>query len=170
MGGQLGDLGALHVNETIYPVSSVQQIGSARAHRVPIDAQISNGDKVTLTIDSDRRSLIEADHSATHLLHWALHEIVSKDATQQGSMVSPTRMRFDFNSGALNQDQIDMLESKVNACIEADAHVSWSEVAHAQIKERKDIQQFLGDKYGEQVRVVQIGGESGKLRRGSGHP
>ncbi len=163
MGGQLGDLGALHVNETIYPVSSVQQLGSARAHRVPIDAQISNGDKVTLTIDSDRRSLIEAHHSATHLLHWALHEIVSKDATQQGSMVSPTRMRFDFNSGALNQDQIDMLESKVNACIEADVPVSWSEVAHAQIKERKDIQQFFGDKYGEQVRVVQIGGESGKL-------
>ena len=163
MGGQAGDQGTLRVNGINYPVSAVQQIGSARAHNLPMDAQIINGDNVTLEIDSARRRHIEAHHSATHLLHWALHEVISTDASQQGSMVSSTRMRFDFNSGALNQDQIDLLELKVNTCIEAGANVSWSEVPYAQIKERKDIQQFFGDKYGEVVRVVQIGGKKGEL-------
>ncbi|MEC8332501.1 MAG: alanine--tRNA ligase, partial [Verrucomicrobiota bacterium] len=163
MGGQIGDRGTLRINGITYPVSAVQQIGSARAHSLPVDAKITNGDNVTLEIDSNRRRQIEAHHSATHLLHWALHEVISTDATQQGSMVSSTHMRFDFNSGALNQDQIDLLESKVNTCIEADEPVTWLELPHAQIKGRKDIQQFFGDKYGKQVRVVQIGGKKGEL-------
>ena len=163
MGGQLGDQGTLTIGGTSYPVSAVQQLSSARAHSVPADAQIAVGDEVTLAIDPDRRRPIEAHHTATHLLHWALHEAISTDATQQGSMVSRTRLRFDFNSGALTQDQIDTLEAKVNACIEAGEPVSWQEVAHADIKDRKDIQQFFGDKYGEQVRVVQIGGEANAL-------
>ena len=78
-------------------------------------------------------------------------------------MVSRTRLRFDFNSGALTPEQIDAIENKVNACIEAGEPVSWQEVPHADIKERKDIQQFFGDKYGEIVRVVQIGGVPGTL-------
>ncbi len=163
MGGQLGDQGTLTIGGTSYPVSAVQQLSSARAHSVPADAQIAVGDEVTLAIDPDRRRPIEAHHTATHLLHWALHEAISTDATQQGSMVSRTRLRFDFNSGALTQDQIDTLEAKVNACIEAGEPVSWQEVAHADIKDRKDIQQFFGDKYGEKVRVVQIGGEANAL-------
>ena len=163
MGGQLGDQGTLTIGGTSYPVSAVQQLSSARAHSVPADAQIAVGDEVTLAIDPDRRRPIEAHHTATHLLHWALHEAISTDATQQGSMVSRTRLRFDFNSGALTQDQIDTLEAKVNACIEAGEPVNWQEVAHADIKDRKDIQQFFGDKYGEQVRVVQIGGEANAL-------
>ncbi|MDA9317335.1 alanine--tRNA ligase [Puniceicoccaceae bacterium] len=163
MGGQLGDQGTLTVNGTPYPVSAVQQLSSARAHSVPADAKISVGDEVTLTIDPTRRRPIEAHHTATHLLHWALHENISTDAAQQGSMVSRTRLRFDFNSGALSQEQIDTLETKVNACIEAGEPVSWQEVEHASIKDRKDIQQFFGDKYGDQVRVVQIGGQPKQL-------
>jgi alanyl-tRNA synthetase len=61
---------------------------------------ISPGDKVTLKIDTARRRPIEAHHTATHLLHWALHEVVSKDAAQQGSSVDEHRLRFDFNSAA----------------------------------------------------------------------
>ena len=78
-------------------------------------------------------------------------------------MVSRNRLRFDFNSGALSPEQIDALEKKVNDSIEAGEAVSWQEVPHASIKERKDIQQFFGDKYGDEVRVVQIGGQQGKL-------
>lgn len=163
MGGQLGDQGTLTVNGTQYPISAVQQLSAARAHSLPLDAQIASGDEVTLRLDPTRRRPIEAHHTATHLLHWALHEIVSTDAAQQGSMVSRTRLRFDFNSGALTPEQIDAIENKVNACIEAGEPVSWQEVPHADIKDRKDIQQFFGDKYGEIVRVVQIGGVPGTL-------
>ncbi len=163
MGGQLGDQGTLAVKGINYTVSAVQQLASARAHSLPADAQITVGDEVTLSIDPTRRRPIEAHHSATHLLHWALHEVVSTDVAQQGSMVSRNRLRFDFNSGALSPEQIDALEKKVNDSIEAGEAVSWHEVPHASIKERKDIQQFFGDKYGDEVRVVQIGGQQGKL-------
>ncbi|MGZ0655351.1 alanine--tRNA ligase [Coraliomargarita sp. W4R72] len=163
MGGQLGDQGTLTLGDDSYPVSAVQQLSAARAHSLPLDAKIAVGDTVTLSIDPDRRRPIEAHHSATHLLHWALHEIVSTDAAQQGSMVSRNRLRFDFNSGALSPEQIDMIEDKVNARIEAAEPVSWIEVPHEGIKDRKDIQQFFGDKYGDLVRVVQIGGQAKEL-------
>ena len=163
MGGQLGDQGTLTVNGTKYPVSAVQQLSAARAHSLPADATVTVGDEVTLALDPARRRPIEGHHTATHLLHWALHEVVSSDAAQQGSMVSRTRLRFDFNSGALTQDQIDAIETKVNDCIEAAQPVSWKEVPHTDVKDRKDIQQFFGDKYGEKVRVVQIGGQPEQL-------
>lgn len=163
MGGQLGDQGTLAVKGINYTVSAVHQLASARAHSLPFGAQIIVGDEVTLSIDPTRRRPIEAHHSATHLLHWALHEVVSTEAAQQGSMVSRNRLRFDFNSGALSPEQIDALEKKVNDSIEAGETVSWHEVPHASIKDRKDIQQFFGDKYGDEVRVVQIGGQQGKL-------
>ncbi len=163
MGGQLGDQGTLTVKGINYPVSAVQQLASARAHCLPADAQIAVGDVVTLSIDPNRRRPIEAHHSATHLLHWALHEVVSTEAAQQGSMVSRNRLRFDFNSGALSPEQIDTLEEKVNNSIEAGEAISWHEVPHESIKDRKDIQQFFGDKYGDEVRVVQIGGQRDQL-------
>ena len=163
MGGQLGDQGTLTVKGINYPVSAVQQLASARAHCLPADAQIAVGDVVTLSIDPNRRRPIEAHHSATHLLHWALHEVVSTEAAQQGSMVSRNRLRFDFNSGALSPEQIDTLEKKVNNSIEAGEAISWQEVPHESIKDRKDIQQFFGDKYGDEVRVVQIGGQRDQL-------
>ena len=163
MGGQLGDQGTLTVKRTNYPVSTVQQLASARAHSLPADAQIAVGDLVTLCIDPTRRRPIEAHHSATHLLHWALHEVVSTEASQQGSMVSHNRLRFDFNSGALTSEQIDKVEEKVNNSIEASEAISWHEVPHASIKDRRDIQQFFGDKYGNEVRVVQIGGQHNQL-------
>ena len=162
MGGQLGDQGTLSVNGTEYPVSAVQQLSAARAHSLPADAAVEVGDQVTLALDPTRRRPIEGHHRRP-MLHWALHEVVSADAAQQGSMVSRTRLRFDFNSGALSPEQIDAIEHKVNACIEAGEAVSWKEVPHAEVKDRKDIQQFFGDKYGELVRVVQIGGRPEQL-------
>ena len=110
-----------------------------------------------------RRRPIEAHHTATHLLHWALHEVVSKDATQQGSSVDEHRLRFDFNSAALTAKQIELMEEMVNGAIKQNMAVSWTEVAHASIKDRTDIMQFFGDKYGDTVRVVEIGGKRNAL-------
>jgi alanyl-tRNA synthetase len=172
MGGQSGDTGTLND----IPVTGVQQIGKARAliiQKSEINpdfigtgnhqSSINPGDKVILKIAQDRRRPIEAHHTATHLLHWALHEVVSKDAAQQGSSVDENRLRFDFNSAAVTPEQLAAMEEKVNAAIKADDSVSWTEVKHADIKGRADIMQFFGDKYGDIVRVVQVGGESNKL-------
>ena len=98
----------------------------------------------------------------THLLHWALHEVVSPEATQKGSSVSPEKLTFDFNSAALTTQQVRDIEKLVNERILENASVSWTEVPYADVRGRADIMQFFGDKYGDTVRVVQIGG-TGKL-------
>jgi alanyl-tRNA synthetase/REP element-mobilizing transposase RayT len=168
MGGQVGDTGTFQVagdSGSSLPITGVQQIGKARAHIIS-NSHIPNlkaGDKVVLCIDTQRRRPIEAHHTATHLLHWALHEVVSKDATQQGSSVDENRLRFDFNSAALTHEQIAMMEDMVNGAIKQNMAVSWTEVKHAEIKGRTDIMQFFGDKYGEIVRVVEIGGKRNAL-------
>ena len=165
MGGQEGDTGKLTYNSKSYDVSVVQKIGHAIAHVLSgvESGEWKVGSVVTLDLDRDRRRAIESHHTATHLLHWALHEIVSPDATQQGSSVSPDRLRFDFNSKALTPEQISAMEDKVNAAVQEGATVSWKEVPHTEVKGREDIMQFFGDKYGDLVRVVQIGGEAKAL-------
>ena len=169
MGGQAGDTGVLVTGGTELPITGVQQIGKARAHIVSSSkiqnpkSKIAVGDRVVLRLDTARRRPIEAHHSATHLLHWALHEVVSLDAAQQGSSVDEDRLRFDFNSAAVSPAQIAAMEERVNAAIHANHPVSWTEVAHASIKGRADIMQFFGDKYGDTVRVVQIGGQPNQL-------
>jgi len=166
MGGQAGDTGivaAVSNRQAEIPVTGVQQIGKARAHVVDASAGFKVGDKVILKLDTTRRRPIEANHSATHLLHWALHEVVSKDAAQQGSSVDENRLRFDFNSAAVTPEQLAAMEEAVNAKISANDAVSWKEVPHAEVKGRADVMQFFGDKYGDVVRVVQIGGGRGEL-------
>lgn len=156
MGGQEGDTGTLNGIEVI----GTQKIADATAHLISKhqDLEIAPDQEITLEIDTRRRAPIQAHHTATHLLHWALHEVVSQDAAQQGSSVSPERLRFDFNSKAVTAEQITALEKMVNDAIEAKDTVSWVEVPHAEVKERSDVMQFFGDKYGDLVRVVQIGG------------
>ena len=156
MGGQEGDTGTLNG----HPVSGTQKIGAATAHIIS-DVQSSAFDvqsSAFIELERARRTPIEAHHTATHLLHWALHEVVSRDTAQQGSSVSPDRLRFDFNSKAVTPEQITAIEEKVNASISAGDLVSWIEVPHTEVKDNKDIMQFFGDKYGDLVRVVQIGG------------
>jgi len=156
MGGQEGDTGTLNGIEVI----GTQKIADATAHLISKhqDLEIAPDQEITLEIDTRRRAPIQAHHTATHLLHWALHEVVSQDAAQQGSSVSPERLRFDLNSKAVTAEQITALEKMVNDAIEAKDTVSWVEVPHAEVKERSDVMQFFGDKYGDLVRVVQIGG------------
>ena len=162
-GGQLGDTGSVlfedgHAIDVIETLS----VGDALCLRLA-ETPVHRPDKLVVSIDAERRRGIESHHTATHILHWALHEEVSREASQQGSLVAPDRLRFDFNGKALTAKQISAIETAVNERISRNDTVSWQEVVHADIRDRDDIMQFFGDKYGERVRVVQIGGEDGGL-------
>jgi alanyl-tRNA synthetase len=97
------------------------------------------------------------------LLHWALHEVVSRDASQKGSYVGPDKLTFDFSSAPLTPQQKRDVEKLVNEKIVENAPVSWTEIPFADAKTRKDIIQFFGEKYGDTVRVLQIGGAPREL-------
>ena len=88
---------------------------------------------------------------------------MSREATQKGSYVGPEKLTFDFSSAALTAEQKRDVEKLVNEKIAENAPVSWTEIPYAEAKKRSDIQQFFGDKYGDLVRVVQIGGEPQRL-------
>ncbi|HEY6070969.1 MAG TPA: alanine--tRNA ligase-related protein, partial [Chthoniobacterales bacterium] len=171
MGGQVGDRGLLHVpghDRTEIGqlrVIDTQKRGDVFVHRAKLlDGRAPEpGEAVRVSVDVDRRKLIQGHHTVTHLLHWALHEVVSKDAAQKGSYVGPDKLTFDFSSAALTAQQKREVEKLVNEKIAENATVSWTEIPYAEAKERKEIQQFFGEKYGDKVRVLQIGGEPKKL-------
>ncbi len=163
MGGQVGDTGELDAGGQLWRVANTQKSGNTWLHFIEGGEAPAVGQAVTVRLDGSRRRAIERHHTVTHLLHWALHEVVSREASQKGSAVSPEKLTFDFNSAALTPGQIVDIERLVNERIVENAGVSWSEVPYAAIKARSDVMQFFGDKYGETVRVVQIGGRSGQL-------
>jgi alanyl-tRNA synthetase len=163
MGGQVGDKGTLASDNRRWAIANTQKAGAAYIHLLEGEDGPEPGAHVTVTIDVPRRRAIERHHSVTHLLHWALHEKVSSDAVQKGSYVGPEKLTFDFSSAALTAEQKRQVENLVNDKIAENVPVSWTEIPYAEAKKRSDIQQFFGDKYGETVRVVQIGGEAGKL-------
>ena len=163
MGGQLGDTGELTGSGQPWRVVNTQKSGHTWLHFVEGGDVPAVGASVTLTVEKARRDAIQRHHTVTHLLHWALHEVVSKEASQKGSFVGPDKLTFDFNSAALTPAQVADIEKLVNERIVENAGVSWTEVPHADVKSRKDVMQFFGDKYGDTVRVVQIGGGANKL-------
>ena len=160
MGGQLGDTGTLLAGAEIIPVHNTQKSGHTWLHYVDPDTKLEPGATVTARVDAARRAAISRHHSVTHLLHWALHEVVSRDATQKGSYVGPEKLTFDFNSAALSPQQLADVERLVNERILENAPVTWQEVKYSHIRERSDIMQAFGEKYGDWVRVVQIGGKA----------
>jgi alanyl-tRNA synthetase len=171
MGGQVGDHGLLHVpghdrtEVGMLRVIDTQKRGDVFIHRAALTEGRAPepGEAVRISIDVDRRRAIERHHTVTHLLHWALHQRVSRDATQKGSYVGPEKLTFDFSSGALTPDQKRDVEKLVNGKIVENAPVSWTEIPYSEARQRSDIQQFFGEKYGDLVRVVQIGGEPQRL-------
>jgi alanyl-tRNA synthetase len=166
MGGQVGDHGLLHVpghdrtEVGMLRVVDTQKHGDVFIHRAALtDGRAPEpGEAVRISIDVDRRRAIERHHTVTHLLHWALHEVASRDASQKGSYVGPDKLTFDFSSAPLTPEQKRDVEKLVNGKIAENAPVSWTEIPFAQAKQRKDIIQFFGEKYGDTVRVLQIGG------------
>ena len=159
MGGQVGDTGELTGSGQLWRVVSTQKSGNTFLHFVEGGDAPAVGASVTLAVEKSRRAAIQRHHTVTHLLHWALHEVVSREASQKGSFVGPDKLTFDFNGAALTPGQIADVEKLVNERILENAPVSWVEVKHSHVKDRKDVMQFFGDKYGEWVRVVQIGGK-----------
>ena len=163
MGGQVGDTGELTGSGQLWRVSNTQKSGNTFLHFVEGGDAPAVGAGVTLAVEKARRDAIQRHHTVTHLLHWALHEVASKEASQKGSFVGPDKLTFDFNSAPLTPAQVADIEKLVNERILENAGVSWTEVPHADVKNRKDVMQFFGDKYGDTVRVVQIGGSANKL-------
>jgi len=183
MGGQVGDTGELTGGGQLWRVTNTQKSGNTFLHFLAdgrSDAPRSEsapergallresdipvvGSVVTLAVEKPRREAIQRHHTVTHLLHWALHEVVSKEASQKGSFVGPDKLTFDFNCAPLTPQQVADIEQLVNERILENAGVSWIEAPYAEVKARKDVMQFFGDKYGDTVRVVQIGGHAQKL-------
>jgi alanyl-tRNA synthetase len=166
MGGQVGDRGLLHVPGHDWTevgqlrVTDTQKRGDVFVHRATVveGRAPEPGEAVRISVDADRRKLIQGHHTVTHLLHWALHEVVSRDASQRGSYVGPDKLTFDFSSAPLTPQQRRDVEQLVNEKIAEDAPVSWTEIPFDEAKQRKDIIQIFGEKYGDTVRVLQIGG------------
>jgi alanyl-tRNA synthetase len=126
------------------------------------------GERVVLRVDAGRRARIEAHHSGTHLLNWALRKVLGNTITQKGSYVGPDRLRFDFSHGtAVTPEQLTEIEKLINEKIEADVPVKWEERPYAEVKGDSSILQFFGDKYGDVVRVVSIGDFSRELCGGT---
>ena len=158
MGGQVGDTGELAHGADVWRIAGTQKTGHTWLHFLDSDDAPPTGAEVTLNVDVARRAAIQRHHTVTHLLHWALHEVVSLDATQKGSFVGPEKLTFDFNHQALTPAQVRDIERLVNERIVENSTVSWIEVPYSDVRGRGDIMRFFGDKYGETVRVVQIGG------------
>ncbi len=163
MGGQVGDTGEITQGGQTWRISNTHKTGATWIHLIDDTAPPKIGEHVTIQIDQARRRAIERHHTVTHILHWALHEIVSREATQKGSYVGPDKLTFDFSSAALTPEQKHAVEKLVNDKIRENLPVSWSEIPYVEAKQRTDIQQFFGDKYGNTVRVVQIGGAPASL-------
>jgi alanyl-tRNA synthetase len=169
MGGQVGDTGKLtfvRSGDTVDVVNTLKRREAYYLNLVGVqggEAIPDDGEPVHVIVDAERRKKIQGHHTVTHLLHWALHEVVSKDATQKGSYVGPDKLTFDFSSAPLTPQQKGDVEKLVNEKISEDAPVYYvPDVPYAEVKGRKDIQQFFGEKYSTEVRVVQIGGEVDK--------
>jgi alanyl-tRNA synthetase len=166
MGGQVGDRGLLHVpghdrtEVGQLRVIDTQKRGDVFVHRAALveGRAPEPGEAVRVSVDADRRSAIQGHHTVTHLLHWALHEVVSRDASQKGSYVGPDKLTFDFSSAPLTKQQVRDVEKLVNEKIAENAQVSWTEISYLDAKKRSDIIQFFGEKYGNTVRVLQVGG------------
>jgi alanyl-tRNA synthetase len=179
MGGQVGDTGEIFSpvaagvsrlkslvgadSRPLLRVTNTQKSGNTWLHFVDGDNLPAIGDEVVLHVDAPRRNAIQRHHTVTHLLHWALHEVASRDASQKGSFVGPDKLTFDFNSAPLTPAQIADIERLVNERIVENSPVVWTEMPYSQVKGCSTIQQFFGEKYGDTVRVLQIGGERGKL-------
>ena len=170
-GGQIGDTGEIsceatgaraRVTDTVYAVDELH------VHIVePIEGELQVGDRVTAAVDSERRAGIRRNHTATHILHWALREVLGEHVKQQGSWVGPDRLRFDFSHyEALTAEQITQVEDLVNSEVLDNASCRHFETTFDRAQQLGAIA-FFGEKYGEVVRVLEAGRHSVELCGGT---
>jgi alanyl-tRNA synthetase len=158
-GGQAGDSGVIKGDGFELAVSDTQKaLGALHIHSCKvISGEIKNGDVVTAKINEARRDAIRANHSATHILHAVLREVLGDHVTQKGSLVSDARLRFDFSHPkAVAAEEIATIERKVNAIIRGNTEVG-TRLMTPDDAIKAGAMALFGEKYGEEVRVVNMG-------------
>lgn len=158
-GGQVGDQGSFTNPNMRFSVIDCQEPYPGAIVHIGIlqEGTLHVGDSLEAKIDFQRRESIEKNHSATHLLHWALQKILGEHIKQAGSLVEEKRLRFDFyHHKALTAAEIETIEDLVNQKILENYPIMTYEKGYAEVRESKEIKQFFGDKYGEKVRVVDM--------------
>lgn len=159
MGGQVGDTGELTHDTCCFSVSNTLSPykGVVSHHGTLTMGHLKLGDTLETHVDAARRQKIANNHTATHILHWALHQVLGGHVKQAGSVVEPTRLRFDFNHHkALTNEEIRAIEQMVNEKIRHNTPVKAYELAYDDAQKRHDIIQFFGEKYGKVVRVIDV--------------
>jgi len=168
-GGQVGDVGLLVGPQGRVAVSDTQRaLGGVIVHLGQVtEGSLNVGDKVLATVDVERRLDIARNHTATHLLHKALRQVLGEHAQQRGSLVAPDRLRFDFTHlTAVTPEELRQIEEKVNAAIRADLPVTVTQTTYGQAIAQGAMALF-GEKYGDTVRLVQAGDYSQELCGGT---
>ena len=156
-GGQIGDIGTLQHNGALFEVNNTfYAYGNYVAHEGHVvKGTFHKKDTVTAQIDSERRKNISNNHTATHLLHWALYEILGEHIQQTGSLVTDQRLRFDFShTQSLSQEEIRKIESLINQKIRCNLPVIITTKKYEEIKNDSSVKKIFTEKYDEQVRVI----------------
>ncbi|MFT5431155.1 MAG: alanyl-tRNA synthetase [Myxococcota bacterium] len=168
-GGQAGDTGVIRSGEAVFRVTDTRRpIDGVVVHRGSFESgSFAAGDTVTLAVDADLRDMTRKNHSATHLLHFALRNVLGDHVKQRGSMVGPHRLRFDFSHfGPLNPDETRQIEELVNSRVLQNDTVQTDLLAKDEAVARGAVA-FFGDKYGEEVRMLTITSDSIELCGGT---
>ncbi len=169
-GGQVGDHGVVRTPKAgVFRVSDTQKQGSGVFAHMGVVSQgdIRRGDRVEALVDQQRRAATRLNHSATHLMHAALRQVLGDHVQQKGSLVDPERLRFDFSHfQPLSAEELEKIESLVNEQIRANAEVETRIMAIDQAMAAGAMALF-GEKYGDQVRVLSIGEFSVELCGGT---
>ena len=159
-GGQIGDAGLLESGDARFEISDTQKQSEIFIHRGRLTSgHLRIGDSVRALVAGNKRSAITLNHSATHLMNAALRSVLGDHVLQKGSLVEADRLRFDFSHGApLSAEEIRSIEEQVNDEILANSEVS-KEVMPIKAARSKGALALFGEKYGEEVRVVSMGGD-----------
>lgn len=157
-GGQIGDTGVIETDSALFAVTDTQRVDRQFAHLGSVEkGRLLKGDRVTASVDSIRRQDIARNHTGTHLLHAALKNVLGPHVSQRGSLVAPDRLRFDFSHDEpLTQDEIEKIEDSVNEHIALNTIVKTDVVPYDEALEMGAVALF-GEKYGEIVRVLNVG-------------
>ena len=163
-GGQVADPGELVWDGGRFTVTDAKLVGSAVVHVGSVaEGTLAVGQAVTCRPDGELRRATMRNHAATHLLNWALREVLGEHVSQAGSVVSPDRLRFDFSHNqAVTADQQIQVERFVNQWVMADAQVQACEMPLADAQKIEGLRAMFGEKYGQTVRVVTVGDSDGQ--------
>ncbi|QIR05443.1 alanine--tRNA ligase [Salinivibrio costicola] len=167
-GGQCGDAGVLITEQGRFAVTDTQKVGQAIAHYGSlVEGQLLVGSTAKAQVDAARRQAIALNHSATHLLHAALRQVLGEHVAQKGSLVRPDGLRFDFSHlEAVSHDELKAVERIVNEQIRAN-HSVQTDVMDIDAAKQKGAMALFGEKYDDKVRVLTMGDFSIELCGGT---